>query len=67
MAAYDRTQLEPFYKLFPELTHAQTEYVLLFSLGFSHKENARILERSPRTVEHRLNAAKIRLDLDSTS
>ena len=42
MAALDPTQFEPFYKLFPELTPAQTQAVLFMAIGLPGKEVSRV-------------------------
>ncbi len=42
MAALDPTQFEPFYKIFPELTPAQTQAVLLMAIGLPGKEVSQI-------------------------
>jgi DNA-binding CsgD family transcriptional regulator len=63
MAALDPTQFEPFYKLFPELTAAQTQAVLLMALGLPGKEISIVKDYSTSRYGTLVEEARERLQV----
>lgn len=63
MAALDPTQFEPFYKLFPELTPAQTQAALLMAVGLPGKEVSQIQGYSTSRYSALTEEARERLEV----
>ncbi len=67
MANVDPTQFSALRELFPELTEAQFQTAVLFSVGFPRKEIADLRRVSNSCIEHTLNAVKEKLNIASIS
>lgn len=63
MAALDPTQFEPFYKIFPELTQAQTQAVLLMAIGLPGKDVSQVKGYSTSRYSTLVEEARERLQV----